>query len=213
MSTILTVYANTGAVDSAYGESGTEFTEFSVGNDYFIFSNGSVAVADGAAIPSATDLIQAGVVVQSTETVVPKYFLADISSSTIKEISLMGNLNSQYVLAFSFDGATASEPVLEVWDDSNMNTADNTSLGLGTATSSWWRGITTTTSSSGADWTGTTLAGDTAGYFLWLNDENGALTAADVLYCNLKIIIPGYVSGSEPSGLDSNVIVIKYSSN
>ena len=213
MSTLLTVYANTGSLDAAYGESGTEFTEFSIGNDYFVFSNGSTTVADGQPLPSATDLIQAGVLIQSTSTTVPKYFLADISSATLKEMSLMGNVNSQYVLALSFDGATASEPTLEIWDDSNMNTITNTSLGLGTASSSWWRGITTTTNPSGVNWTGSTLAGSSAGNFLWLNDEDGALTAADVLYCNLKIIIPGYVSGSEPSGLDSNIIVIKYASN
>jgi hypothetical protein len=213
MSTALTIYVNTGTVDSPYGDSGTEFTSVSADTDYLVFTAGSTEVADGQAVPSETDLIQAGTLLTTSSQTVQHYLLADISANQLKEIHNAGDQNKQYVFAFSFDGATASEPVLEVWDDTNLDSATNTSLGAGTANSSWFRGITTTTSAPGADWTGSYLAGSTAGNFLWLNDSNGALTAADVLYCNLKIVIPGYAVGTEPSGLDSNVIVIKYASN
>ena len=58
--TTLKIYVNTGTVDDALGEAGVEFTEVSVDNDYLVFSNGSDTVIDGAAIPSASALNQAG---------------------------------------------------------------------------------------------------------------------------------------------------------
>ena len=87
----------------------------------------------------------------------------------------------------SFDGATASEPVLECWDDDDLDSYDYTCLGAGTASSSWVKAVCTTTSSPGADWTGTTMAGSGSGYYLELNDGNGALTEATDLYWQMKI--------------------------
>ena len=211
MSTNVTFYVNTGTLDAPYGESGTEFTEFSVGNDSLIFSGGSDVVKDGEPIPGSSELNQAGVRVSETaQTIVDKYFLADISDNELKEIHLAGNQDSQYVFCFSFDGATASEPVLELWDDEDMDTTDLYSLGEGTPANSWWKGIVTTSSSSGDDWTGINLAGSSVNHFLQLNDGNGALTTAKDLYCNLKIVIPANPS---QSSADQPVFVIKYASN
>ncbi|MHA2012763.1 MAG: hypothetical protein ACTSWG_10390 [Candidatus Helarchaeota archaeon] len=135
------------------------------------------------------------------------YLLSDADANELKEIFLMGSGNNRYVLAFDFDGATASEPVLEAWDDSDFDSFDLTVLGSGTASASWIRGITTTSGSPGASWTGSRLAGSADGYFLWLNDENGALSGADTLYCQLKVVVP---STQTDAGAETPLLVVKY---
>lgn len=207
MSTALTIYANTGTSDVEVGASGAEWTEIDIINDRLIFSAGSDNVADGEPSPSDTQLNSAGIVLTGAEITVDKYFLDDVSENELKEIVNMGSDNKRYVLAFSFDGATASEPTLEVWDDSDMDSIDLVCLGEGTASSSWFRGITTTSGLPGAGWAGSRLAGSSDGYFLWLNDESGALSGADVLYCQLKIVIP---ATQTDAGANTPVIAIKY---
>jgi len=186
----LSVWVNVSATDSPLGTSGVEFIEFSEGNDLLIFTRGSTAIDEGQPTPSEQDLISAGVILTGSEIIVDKYFLLDASASELREIQLMGNQDTQYVLAFVFDSATSSEPTFEVYDDNNLNTIDSILLGEGTATQSMVRGVTTTTSSPGTNWVGSKLAGSSSGHYLLLNDGNGALTIADTLYANLKIIIP-----------------------
>ena len=210
MSTVLTVYINTGTVDDAYGEIDVEFTEMNLVNDYLVFSNGSDVVKDGEPIPSSSDLNQAATVITNVEQVVSKYFLADISENELKEIHLAGNQNKRYVFCFSFDGATASEPVLEVWDDINLNSFDLYSLGSGNANNSWFRGVVTTSGSPGEDWIGKKLAGSSTDHFLFLNNSLGALTSAKKLYSNLKIVVPA--SFANP-GTETPVICVKYTTN
>ena len=215
----LVIHANTSNQDFPLGTSGIEFTEIDLVNDTLIISGGSTQVADGQPLPSQNDLLQAGIVITtpSTEIIYDKYLLADFTSNELKELFLMGDLDSQYVLAFDFDGATASEPVLEIWDDINLSTADSIILGgtgvsdSGIATSSFIRGITTTSSSSGAPgWVGKRLAGSSDGHFLFLNDGLGPLTTATTLYCNLKVIHPA----SQTVGYSNTpVMAIKYTSN
>lgn len=212
----LTVALNVDTSDSPYLASGIDWVDMVTGesNDYLIFSNGSDVVVDRGGIPSQSSLIQAGCVLTGVQQVVPKYFLADISAALIKEIHNMGNVNKRYTMAFSFDGATASEPVLELWDDNGLDTILATTLGAGTASSSWWRGIVTTDALPGADWalsgSFSRLAGSSDGYFLWLNNEAGALTGADVLYCNLAIVIPASVT---TGGSANPLMCVKYNSN
>jgi len=210
MATSLVISVNHDTQDEVYGASGVEWEDINISNDSLIFTNGSTAVADGEPIPSESELNSAGVLLTGTEQVVPKYFLADISDDELKEIFNMGNQNKRYVMAFDFDGATASEPVLELWDDSDLDSIANVSLGEGVASSSWWRGITTTDALPGADWVGNRLAGSSTGHFLWLNDESGALSGADTLYCNLKIVIP---STATVAGNEQPVLVCKFTSN
>lgn len=209
----LTVYANTGATDSPLNASGTEHTEIDPDNDVLIFSKGSDVVKDGEPIPSQSELVQAGVPTDSVPFTVDKYFLSDASANLLREIDLMGNQDTRYVLSFDFDDLTASEPVLELWDDSNLNTIDGTTLGAGTPTASWWKGATTTDASSGVNWasTGTALAGSSDGHFLLLNDSNGALPSAKTLYANLAIVIPA--SASNTGGSANPVFAIKWLSN
>jgi hypothetical protein len=206
----VTIAINNSSTDSPYGTSGVSWVDVSLGNDSLIFSNGSDTVADGEVIPSESDYIQAGVVLTGAEQIVPHYFLADVSESELKEIFLAGNQNKRYVFAVDFDAATASEPVLEIWDDATFLTIDSTSLGAGTASNSWWRGITTTSGLPGTDWAGTILAGSSANHFLYLNNGSGALTVATTLYFNLKIVIP---ASATTGGSGTPKIVIKYTSN
>lgn len=186
----LSVWINVSAIDSPLGTSGVEWIEFSEGNDLLIFTKGSTAIDEGQPTPSQQDLISAGVILTGSEIIVDKYFLLDASASALREIQLMGNQNTRYVMAFDFDAATSSEPTFEVYDDDNLNTIASVLLGENTPTQSMVRGITTTGALPGTNWTGSRLAGSASGHFLLLNDNNGALTIADTLYANLKIVVP-----------------------
>ena len=206
----LTMYVNCSATDSSLQTSGVDWVEFSEGNDELIFTGGSTDVADGQPIPSQNDLIQAGIRLTGSQIIVDTYLLSDISANLLKSIDNMGNTNKRYVLAFDFDDATASEPTLEVWDDDTLTTIDSTILGSGSATQSFVVGVTTTSGLPGSNWTGSKLAGSSSGHFLYLNDQNGPLTAAGTLYANLKIIIPA----SQTTGFSANpVFVCKFLSN
>jgi hypothetical protein len=101
--------------------------------------------------------------------------------------------NKQYPFCFSFDGATATEPQLECWDDSNHTTFAKNVLGAGVALSSFVKGACTTLTVPGVSWAGAPLAGSTN--VLLLNNGSGALAAPESgdtteLYANLKIVIP-----------------------
>ena len=189
MATALQIAMNNSSSDSPYGTSGISWTDVDVSADYLLFSAGSTEVADGEDLPTVTERNQAGMVITGAEQEVTHYFLADNSANELKEIFLGGNQNKRYVYAFDFDGATSSEPVLEVWDDTDLDTITNNSLGAGTASSSWIRGVTTTAGLPGADWVGSRLAGAASGNYLNLNAGGGALSGAETLYCQLKVLI------------------------
>jgi hypothetical protein len=211
----LEIYANTGESDIELSDSGAEFTLIDPDNDFIIFSGGSDVVDDGESIPSQSDLIQGGIIRDPADPViVDRYFLADISADEIKEIHLMGNQNTRYVLAFSFDGETASEPVLEAYDDNTLLTVDSVVLGSGTPTNSMFRAKQTTSALPGANWVtdgGTVrLAGSSDGHFVLLNNNDGALVEAGVLYANLALIIPV----TQTTGFSSNpVLCVKWLEN
>jgi len=206
----LTIYVNVSTSDQPLGTTGTDFVEFSSGNDQLIFTNGSDEVLDGGDTPTQNELVQAGIILTGSEIIVDDYLLLDLSANELKSIDLMGNTTGRYVLAFAFDAETASEPVLEVWDDANLNTVDSIILGSGTPSQSFIRGITTTSAAPIVDWVGSRLAGSGSGRFLYLNDQNGPLTVADTLYANIKVIIPD----TQTTGFSANpVFVCKYLSN
>lgn len=209
--TNVTIHINNDTQDEVIDASGVEWVEFSIGNDTIIFSNGSDTVKDGETIPSESDLNQAGVIVDpSAEVIVPKYFLADVSDVELKEIFLAGNQDKRYVFGFRFDGETASEPTLELWDDEDMDTVGLYSLGNGVPSDSWWKGVVTTDGLPGADWAGLALAGASATHFLELNNGNGALSGAKDLYAQFKIIIP---INPNQSGVAQPLIIVKFTSN
>lgn len=207
MATSLTIYANTGTSDVEVGTSGSEWTEIDTTNDELIITDGNDTVKDGESIPSSSQLNSAAIVLDETEQTFGTYLLADASAGIVKEINNMGSANKRYVLGFTFDGSTINEPTLELWDDTDYDSIDLTCLGAGTASSSWWRGITTTTALPGAGWTGSRLAGSSDGYYLYLNNENGALSTADTLYCQLKVVVP---ATQDDAGSETPVIAVKF---
>lgn len=205
----LSVHINTDSQDLPLNTSAVDYTEFSEGNDKLIFTAGNSDVQDGQDSPSQQELISAGVILTGSEIEIDTYLLDDVGANQIKSINGMGNLDKRYVLAFDFDASTASEPVLEVWDDSSLDTIDTVVLGSGTASSSFVRGVTTTDASPGANWFSTAdkLAGSGDGHFLYLNNQNGALTTAKTLYANIGIVIPA----SQTNGASlTPVFVVKW---
>ena len=205
MSTTLTVFINNSSEDVSYGSSASLYEHINIGTDYLIFTT-SPSLA-GASIPSSFTLSSAGVFLNGTQVTIPYYYLASPGVPETYAIPLMGSGNFQNVLAFVFSGATTSEPVLEVWDNSGLSTINDVSLGSGTPSNSWFRGITTTAGLPGVSWVGSPLAGSSNGNFLYLNNGSGALTGANVLYCNLQVIVPS----SQTQGLaETPVLVVKY---
>lgn len=205
----LNIYVNHSAVDSPLLTSGVDWVLVDPDNDALIISEGSDVVADEEPSPGESALNSAGIVLDGSEQTYDKYFLNDASAILLKEIFLMGEGDYRYVLAFDFDDSTVSEPVLEVWDDSSMDTVASVVLGTGTPTNSWIKGITTTDGLPGVSWVGNTLAGASDGHFLWLNNENGALSVAKTLYCNLRVVVP---SSQGDAGASLPVLVCKYTS-
>lgn len=205
----LNIYVNHSSTDSPLNTSGVDWVLVDSDNDRIIISDGSDTVDDGEPSPGESALTSAGLVYTGAEQTYDRYFLDDVGSNELKEIFLMGSGNYRYVLAFDFDAETASEPVLEAWDDATMQTIDSVVLGSGVATASWIRGITTTDALPGVSWTGSRLAGSADGHFLNLNDGNGALSVADTLYCQLKLVVPS----TQISGVATTpILVVKWTS-
>lgn len=209
MATNLDIYVNADTQDSPINTSGVDWIQMDTTNDEIIISGGSDTVKDGELIPSGSQLNQAGLLLiqPRIEQTYDNYFLADASVGILKQIHNMGDGNYRFVLGFDFDDSTASEPVLELWDNTNLNSISITPLGSGTPSSSWFRGIVTTNSMPGVSWTGNRLAGSSDGYFLWLNDQDGALTGAKTLYCQLRVTLP---ASQLDAGSVSPIIAVKY---
>lgn len=212
--TELTLHINHSSSEQPLNTSGVDWTEIDENNDYLIFSEGSApgqGVSDGDSIPTEAELNRyATELSEDGDVVVSKYFLADYSANELKEIFNAGNQQKRYAFCASFDGATASEPQLEAWDNQDLDTHVDPSLGSGVPSASWYKGICTTTSTPGADWSGTPLAGSGASNIILLNDGNGALTIAKDLYFNFKVVIPaGYITPA----LHTPVLVITYTTN
>lgn len=210
MSTALKIYVNTDTQDEPIGTTAIDWTEMNLVYDQLIFSQGSDVVKDGEPIPSSQQLTQAAPVIDTVDVEVEKFFLADESENELREIHNAGNQNKRYVFGFEFDGATASEPTLEVWDDSDLDSILDYCLGNGSAANSFIRGIVTTDGLPGAGWTGSRLAGSSAGHYLELNNGAGALTVAKNLYCQLRITIPASYSNA---AAENPVFCVRYTTN
>lgn len=196
MATNLTVYVNTTAVDQDRGTSPGNYEQVDLSNDKLIFSAGSSAVADGLDTPTNTELNEAATIIQPTPVEIDKLFLLDVSDVGVelKEIDLYGSTDTQYVINFSLDDATATEPTLEAWDDNTHSTANLNVLGVGTPSASMIKAVLTTGGSPGASWSGTAIAGGSAPNVLELNGGGGAFGSATEIYVNLQVVIPGAYS-------------------
>lgn len=206
----LLIYVNTSTNDLSRAVSPADFVQVNLTNDRFIFSAGSAAVADGQPIPTTQQLNSAAFLITTSDVECAHFFLSDASDVLLKEIHNAGNQNKRYVFNAAFDAATASEPILEIWDDIDLDTFINYCLGQGVASDSFFRGIQTTSGLPGAGWTGKRLAGSADNHFLWLNNESGALSGATDLYWNLRITVPANFSSA---AAEAPVIAIKWTEN
>jgi len=206
---MLKLYVNVGTDDVARGETGADYVEINLTNDRLIFSAGSDIVKDGELIPSPHELGSAAPLIIGSDVEYAHLFLADASEGILREIHLAGHQNKRYVFCASFDAETFSEPALELWDDSGLDSVASYALGQGVANNSFFRGIVTTDGLPGYPWVGSRLAGSSPGHFLWLNNGGGegSLEAAKDLYFNLRITLPA----NFPYGFaEVPVMAIKY---
>ena len=199
MSVDLTVRVNYVDSDVNYATTPADYIAMDLTNDYLIWTEGDATVKDlMLAEPTSDQLNTAATNIDpDADATVAKCLLMDYSHDVggayythlIKGMSE----NKRYVFGFSFDGATASEPQLEAWDDTDHDSTDTHVLGNGTPASSFVKAVCTTASLPGASWAGSALAGANV---LQLNNGNGALAALESgetsqeLYANLKIVIP-----------------------
>lgn len=193
MATNLDIHVNISAVDSDRIAQPGNYVQMDLANDFLIWSAGSAAVIDGADTPTNIELDDAATVIQATDVEIDKLFLLDFSDvgTELKEIDLAGSTDTQFVVNFSFDGATTTEPTLEGFDDNTHTTANALVLGAGTPADSMVKAVLTTGGSPGAAWAGTPIAGAVLPNILELNGGGGALGAATEIYVNLKVLIPG----------------------
>lgn len=215
MATTLKVLANKVSADHTYASYPADYVEMVLLDDYFIWSKGGTGVADGDDEPTENELNENATVIHpDNDVTIAKCFVFDKSegTGTIRLLDGMA-LNKRYVFGFSFDGATASEPQLEAWDDSDHDSTDFHVLGNGTPANSWLKGVCTTDDLPGASWVGSVIAGANV---LLLNNGNGALgdlasgETSQELYCNLKVVIP---AGYATPAVEPWVTTIRFSWN
>lgn len=208
IATNLVIKCNTTANDSV--DAGN-FISLDLSNDKLIWSDGSSAVADGQDTPTDAELNEASPLVPSvSDYEVPYLFLLDFSATgqELKLMDLTGSGNYRYVLRFEFDGATATEPTLEAWDDSDHDSNDLNCLGAGTGANSYIKVVRTTDSAPGSAWTGIPIAG--ASNKSNMNGGAGALgSGSHTIYYNVKVVIP---VGATPSA-DTPVLTCRYTWN
>jgi hypothetical protein len=186
--------ANTGNASGGAGDSSSNWVVIDLTNDALLFLDNQQT--DGAPISGTK---YAGLIPESGSIEVPKTFVKDASAAIYDQVPLAGTTNggqsggnTRYVFAIYFDGATASVPYLEAWDNSSHSTIIKTLLGgngvdTSSPTDSTLLGITTTNAAPGsATWAGSPIAG--ASYRLSL--DTGALAGAKNLYFNIKQVIP-----------------------
>lgn len=210
MATNLTLRVNKGDPDISYGETGADYLDLNLTNDYLIWTAGSSAVADGEDEPTENELNNASTIIDESSDVEVEHCLAfDYSGNILEEVEGIGE-NKRFVFAFSFDGATANEPQLEAWDDSNHNTVNKNVLGVETGIDSFVKAVCTTLGLPGASWSGTAIAGNDV---LLLNNGNSALSelatgeTSQELYANIKIVIP---TDYDTPAVESFVLTVRY---
>jgi len=215
MATNLTFRVNKGDPDISYGETGADYIDVDLINDYLIWTAGSDDVKAGEAEPSQDELNQASTIITDADVKVAHCLLFDYDgdggNGILEEVEGMGE-NKRYVFAFSFDGATATEPQLEAWDDSNHNSVDKNVLGVETGEDSFVKAVCTTLGDPGAGWEGTAVASIAGTDVLLLNNGNGALNAPATgetteLYANLAIVIP---ANYDTPAVETFVLTVRY---
>ncbi len=206
MATNLIVRTNLSDATQSYAAQPTYYVDVDLVNDRLIWTAGSAAVYQHCGYsPSGAQLDEAATLILATAVEVAYCFLDDVSSAEkLKQVVGASSGNNRYVFCFSFDGATATEPTLEAWDDDTHATATKHVLGNGTPANSMVHGICTTSAPPGASWTGTPLAASSK---VNLNGGSGPLVSATDLYANIYIKIPASYPTPESS---TPVIAVRY---
>ena len=222
MSTTLNVIAN--LVDSAvnYQTTPADYIAMDLAYDYLIWTERNTIVKDRMiGEPTSEQLNEASSIIDPDLPItVSKCLVMDYSHNWESAyytylVKGMGE-NARYVFGFSFDGATATEPQLECWDDSDHDSTLKHVLGAGTPANSMVKGVCTTHSLPGASWIGVNLAGNGAGRYLKLNGDLGALAVLESgitsqeLYANLKIVIPANYA---TPAVETFVMTVRYTFN
>jgi hypothetical protein len=199
MATTMTLLVNYVDADVDYQTTPADFIALDLANDYLIWSEDLDDLMTHE--PTTDELNEHAVIIdEDDDKMVPECLLMDkshdVGGSYYTHLVIGMGDNKKFVFAFSFDGATANEPQLEAWDDSDHDSTDKHVLGAGTPADSMVKAICTTTSAPGASWTGTAIAGSGATRVVKLNDGSGALPelesgeVSQELYANIKIVIP-----------------------
>lgn len=225
MATAATILVNYVDAAVAYATTPADYIAMDVSHDYLIWTAGDSTVKDlMTSTPNSTELNAAATIIDpDVATTVALLLLYDYSHSvggsyyTHKVIG-MGE-NKRYTLAFSFDGATSTEPQLEAWDDNTHTTTEKYVLGgddespTETPANSMVKAVCTTDGLPGESWVGTALAGDDSARVLKLNNGNGALAALESgetsqeLYANIKVVIP---AAFDTPSVESFILCLRY---
>jgi hypothetical protein len=214
MATNLQIGINYVDADVNYQTTSADFIVMDLTSDYLIWSATLANLMTHQ--PTAGELNAAASIIDPVLAVtVAECLLMDYSHSVggnyYTHLVLGMGLNKRFPFMFSFDGATATEPQLEAWDDATHTTFVKNVLGLGTANNSFVKGVCTTLIPPGSNWVGAPLAGGTN--VLLLNAGTGALATlgsgitSQELYANLKIVIPANYS---VAAAESFVLTCRY---
>lgn len=180
--------ANTGNASGGAGASSSNWVVIDRVNDKLMFLDDQQTDGD-----SNTGNIYPVIIPAASSEESDKTFINDDSEDKLDQVNLAGTTdggqnggNTRYVFAIFFDGATATVPYLEAWDDSGHDSIEDDFLGGGTPANSTLKAITTTNAVPGSGtWGGTALAGTDSRITL----DTGALTTSKNLYFNLKQVI------------------------
>ncbi|HHT9124273.1 MAG TPA: hypothetical protein ACFYD6_00475 [Candidatus Brocadiia bacterium] len=156
-----------------------------------------VFTGSGANDGNPTNTRDTVIIPQSGNMEMPKTFIDN--GTTIEQAPLAGTNqggqsggNTRYVFCINFDGATASIPYLEFWDNANHNSFNAQVLGSGSATNSMIKGSATTYAAPGsANWQAgaKSLAGSGSANRLEL--ASAAIgSAGGEVYFNLFCLLP-----------------------
>lgn len=184
--------ANTGNASGGAGGAGSNWIVVDLSNDKLTFLDSQQQ--DGDAL---TDPKYPAIIPGAGNLEVPKTFVEDASlggAGEYNQAPLAGSDqggqsggNTRYVFAIYFDGATATVPYLEAWDNTLHLTGNDSFLGSGTPANSTLRAVTTTNAVPGAtNWGGTPIATQSDRISL----DTGALGGAKNLYFNIRQVIP-----------------------
>jgi hypothetical protein len=223
MATLLSVKANLVDANVNYATTPADFITLDLVHDYLIWSEDLEDLLTHE--PTSDELNEHGIIIdENAVKLVPEYLVMDYSHDWngayyTHLVKGMGE-NKRYVLCFSFDGATANEPQLEAWDDSDHDSSTKHVLGAGTPANSMVKAICTTGTPPGANWAtsgaGIAIAGSGATRIIKLNDGNGALDVLESgeisqeVYANIAVVIP---QAYATPAVESFILTVRYTWN